>query len=187
MDDKDLKINTIRYLYHGTNQEFDDFDFRKAKLYKDFGRGYYLTSDFAQAQKWAQRKSRKGNRAYVYRYEINEAIPKDWKILELLQYDKEWIDFISKCRIEGMETDHDIIYDRMADSQGDKLSDYLQDYVDNMITADEVIDKIKWADKSNKDQFCFKNEKAVQLLQDRRKCVLEKDMQGRWKITEKEW
>lgn len=51
-----MKISTVKRLYHGTDKEFDTFDFTKAKKFKDFGKGYYLTTDFRQAQKWAQRK-----------------------------------------------------------------------------------------------------------------------------------
>lgn len=50
------KIHQISRLYHGTNKKFDRFNFDKAKSFKDFGKGFYLTTDFNQAQKWAQRK-----------------------------------------------------------------------------------------------------------------------------------
>lgn len=91
-------------------------------------------------------------------------------ILELLQYDKEWIDFISKSRIDGYETDFDIIYDRMADSQYFEIADALQDYTEREITAEDVINRIKWHG-FDADQYCFKSEKAVSLLYNKKLIV----------------
>ena len=180
-----MKINSIKYLYHGTNQEFEAFDFGKAKAFKDFGKGFYLTTNLAQAQKWAQNKGRRENKAYIYRYVVTPVVPDEWKILELLQYDKKWVDFITQCRIEGVETDYDIIYDRMADSHAIDISESLRDYNEDKITADEVISKIKWKDSTKADQFCFKNKRAVQLLKDREVFVWIKDSEGRWKFEER--
>lgn len=185
--DNALKINDVKYLYHGTNQQFEEFDFGKAHPFKDFGKGFYLTSSLAQAQRWAQIKAREEENAYVYRYEVAPINPNEWDVLELLQYNKEWIDFISQCRIKGMETEHDIIYDRMADSYADNLTKYLQDYIMQKTTAENVIEKVKWNEKARKDQFCFKNPKAIQLLQNRKILVLEKEGQDNWVIQERGW
>lgn len=52
-----MHIETIRFLYHGSGVWFDEVDLSYAKGFKDFGAGFYLTSDFNQAQKWAQKSS----------------------------------------------------------------------------------------------------------------------------------
>lgn len=44
-------------LYHGTNQSFDSIDLMKSKPNKDFGRGFYLSADYAQALNMAQIKT----------------------------------------------------------------------------------------------------------------------------------
>ena len=36
-------------LYHGTNTEFEQIDLKKSKPNKDFGQGFYLSADYAQA------------------------------------------------------------------------------------------------------------------------------------------
>ena len=36
-------------LYHGTNMAFDAIDLKKSKPNKDFGQGFYLSADYAQA------------------------------------------------------------------------------------------------------------------------------------------
>ena len=43
-------------LYHGTNVEFGKIDLLKSKPNKDFGRGFYLSADYAQAKDMAEIK-----------------------------------------------------------------------------------------------------------------------------------
>ena len=175
-----MKINRVKRLYHGTDREFDVFDFCFAKSFKDFGKGFYLTTNFQQAQKWAQNKARIKNITYIYSYDIDAIDENEWKILELLQYNQEWVDFITESRITGKESEYDIIYDRMADSQFVEISEILQLYSDSDITAEKVIEKIKWHNHSA-DQYCFKNERALSLLTDKQVIIQYKDNRGIWK------
>lgn len=175
-----MKISKVKRLYHGTDREFDVFDFRFARSFKDFGKGFYLTTHFQQAQRWAQNKARMRDVTYIYSYGINVIDEDKWNILELLQYNQEWVDFITESRITGKESEYDIIYDRMADSQFVEISEILQLYSDSDITAEKVIEKIKWHNHSA-DQYCFKNERALSLLTDKRVIIQYKDNMGRWK------
>ena len=45
-------------LYHGSNIEIDKINFDKCQPYKDFGKGFYLTTMPEQAIKMAKRVSR---------------------------------------------------------------------------------------------------------------------------------
>lgn len=179
-----MKINEIERLYHGTDRCFDEFDFHKAKGFKDFGKGYYLTTNFNQALRWAQRKGSRNSKAYVYSYRVECADAENLKILELLKYDLKWLDFISQNRIYGKDTDYDIIYDRMADSQYTDISELLQAYVQKEKTAEEIIERIKWKEGIIANQYCFKNNEALQLLRDKVVYGLEKDKDGIWTIDE---
>lgn len=178
-----MKISSISRLYHGTEKEFEHFDFKYANDFKDFGSGFYLTTNLKQAQKWAQQKanSRKRNITYIYEYGIEKVKFQEYKILELLEYDEKWLDFITKCRIYGRKTDYDIIYDKMADNRGYRISEILQGYDDNLIVADEAIEAIRWRMQST-DQYCFKTKKALSLLKDRKVIIQKKDKNGIWKI-----
>lgn len=179
------QINNVKYLYHGTNQEFDEFDFNKAKKYKDFGKGFYLTTNYIQAQRWAERKGKKDLRTYIYQYTIKTVDENVWKILELLKYDNQWVEFIAKSRIDGKETDYDIIYDRMADSRVEHISDTLQEYVNRKLSAEDVIKRIKWREERMTDQYCFKNKNALSLLERESTIVLQRDEERRWKVEER--
>ncbi len=43
-------------LFHGSNLEIFDIDFTQCKPYKDFGKGFYLTTIKEQAIRMAQNK-----------------------------------------------------------------------------------------------------------------------------------
>lgn len=175
-----MKISKVKRLYHGTDREFDVFDFCFARSFKDFGKGFYLTTNFAQAQKWPQNKARMRTITYIYSYGLDVINENKWNILELLQYNQKWVDFITESRITGKESEYDIIYDRMADSQFAEISEILQSYNDSEITVEKVIEKIKWHNHSA-DQYCFKNERALSLLTDKQVIIQYKDNRGIWK------
>ncbi len=45
-------------LYHGSNVEIDGIDLSKSMPYKDFGRGFYLTTISDQSKQMAKRTAR---------------------------------------------------------------------------------------------------------------------------------
>lgn len=154
-------------LFHGSSACFFDIQLDKqASPYKDFGRGFYLTSYFLQARKHAMNKARKagGKRAYVYKYEVRGFDPKSYRVLELLEYDRAWLDFIKENRVYGRcsSPDLDIVYDRIADSYGATLDDALRTYAEGKKPASKVIDNIVFPNPG--DQYCFKTGKAIGLL-----------------------
>ena len=60
-------------LYHGTNIMFDEIDLHKSKPNKDFGRGFYLSSDREQALQLAQYKAfQYGGKPILNTYEFDE-------------------------------------------------------------------------------------------------------------------
>ena len=75
-------------LYHGTVHEFTEIDLSKCdNALKDFGTGFYLTSEFRQACSWATTKKGSSNlKARVYRYEVVRDLPENLKIYEFLSY-----------------------------------------------------------------------------------------------------
>ena len=142
-----------------------------------------------QAQKWAQQKAdrEKSSITYIYQYKIKYASFQEYKILELLQYDEKWLDFIADCRIDGKETDYDIIYDKMADNRGKNISQILDKYKKGIISASDAVSSIRWkTEKEEKaDQYCFKTKKALKILNDRLVVMQQKDENGIWKIAER--
>lgn len=60
-------------LYHGSTVEITEIDFSKSKPNKDFGRGFYLSADKAQAEKLAEYKSFQfGGKPILNAFEFDE-------------------------------------------------------------------------------------------------------------------
>ncbi len=173
-----MKLQDRLILYHGTGKYFKIFDLKQARGFKDFGRGFYLTTSYRQAQRWAQVKAEE--EAYIYQYVVEGFCSANWKVLELLQYDEVWIDFITESRLTGKETSYDIIYDRIADNQYFEMSSVLQRYSRKQISSEEAIQKIQWK-YSDGDQYCFKNERVIKLLKRQETYIQRKDAAGIWR------
>lgn len=174
-----MRLKEGLLLYHGTTKEFGEFDIKRARDYKDFGKGFYLTSVFEQAVKWAQKRYSKS--AYVYCYRVGKIEPDQYKILELLEYNKQWLDFIVKNRMNGGTSEYDIVYDKMADNQYENLSEYIAKYYNNEMEASEVLDLIKFKNIC-RDQYCFCTEKAIHLLHREKAIMMFKDEKEKWSI-----
>lgn len=161
------QISKTVHLYHGTTAFFDRPNLDKAKPYKDFGKGFYLTTNLSQAGKWAVRDLDHNNIkhfGYIYEYILEMDALKTLSCLELLTYDEEWIKTITWYRNNlERQPKYDLIYDRMADSRYQELIDILQKYDRHHATAQEVLAIAQFKDTDN-DQYCFKTEKALSCI-----------------------
>ena len=91
-------------LYHTGPVAVPQPDTAHSRDYLDFGKGFYLTTIHEQAVKYAERFKRRQRSAWLNTYEFafEEG---EWKVLRFNQYDREWLDFISKCRAGEDDTD----------------------------------------------------------------------------------
>lgn len=161
----------IKMLYHGTNKYFEQPDLKKACDFKDFGRGFYLTTNEYQAKKQAIRKLNNNDKhqvGFIYEYEFELDNIEDLRVLKLLECNKEWLQFITYFRVNIEKTiDYDLIYDRMADGQRGELPDILNDYRQGKRGFEETIKLIKW-EQQDRDQYCFKTPLALQKIKRKR-------------------
>ena len=164
-------MNKIIHLYHGTTVFFEKPDLKMAKPYKDFGKGFYLTTNLCQAGKWAIRNlipDNIDNCGYIYEYTFNMKSVNSLACLELLTYNIEWVKTISWYR-NNLETKikYDLIYDRMADGNYRELINVLQRYDRKQASIGEVLSVTRFRGVCN-DQYCFKTPKALAYLCDLR-------------------
>jgi hypothetical protein len=61
------ELNQISTLYHGTYDKFDTPSLDFSQPFRDFGRGFYTTTDFNQAQDFAILKSKRNTSQKAYR------------------------------------------------------------------------------------------------------------------------
>ena len=166
-----MRIENGMKLYHGTDAYFGEIQIAgHSSPFRDFGEGFYLTSFFNQARAQAQRKARGRNTAYVYKYEVRSFNQNNYRILELLQYNKAWLDFLKYNRVYGGKEigvpeswqNLDIVYDRMADNTWSTITEDLGRYSRNEMESDEVI--LDLAKSEQWDQYCFKTARSLRLL-----------------------
>lgn len=147
-------------LYHGTGIRFAQIDLSKSKDKRDFGKGFYTTTIFEQAEKWAQNQ-------YI-RYGTENKIVKEYayhsddtlKIKVFKEMDEEWLAFIKKCRIEGgTPHDYDIVQGPVAN---DNTMRTIALYISEIYTAKQAIEQLRFF-KVN-DQISFHTEKALGCL-----------------------
>ena len=85
-------------LYHGSNISFSAIDLSKSVPNKDFGRGFYMTTDKFQAEKFARLKAKrmKTNKGYVEIFRLKNL--DDLLINKFDSANEEWFDFILSNR-----------------------------------------------------------------------------------------
>lgn len=102
-------------LYHGSNQIVREPRILEPNRQMDFGKGFYTTQSYKQAERWAGdvRRKRGADHAHVSEYEYNES-----GRLRVLVFDgptEEWLDFVETNRLKGDSHDYDIAIGPVAD------------------------------------------------------------------------
>ena len=82
-------------LYHSSNMIVEYPDTQHSRKYLDFGRGFYLTSIYDQAVRYAQRFKRRKQQAWLNTYEFTISDESQWNILRFDTYDSRWLDFVA--------------------------------------------------------------------------------------------
>lgn len=149
-------------LYHGSNMAVKEPKLTKSKRLLDFGTGFYLTSDYNQAKKWAVRTMNRREEGVptISIFCIEES---DLKNLELLTFDsanKEWLKYVAMNRTDKSAQDpYDIEIGPVANDQAIRtVNNYLKGY----FTEDIAIQLL--LPQNLKDQYTFKTEKALSIL-----------------------
>ena len=77
-------------LYHGSYVEVSNPDLSYSRENLDFGKGFYTTTDFEQAKKWAQNKKRieKSENSIVSVFVVDDDFleNKDFKIMNFIKH-----------------------------------------------------------------------------------------------------
>lgn len=144
-------------LYHSSNIIVEFPDTMHSRNYLDFGRGFYLTSLYDQAIRYAQRFKRRGQTAWLNTYKISLSEKKLWKIKRFETYDKDWLDFVAQCRNRNDVGDYDMIIGGIAN---DRVIMTLDRYFSNEISQEEALGILRF-EKPN-IQYCIRSERMLQ-------------------------
>lgn len=142
-------------LYHASYMDVKSPDIKHSRDNLDFGKGFYLTSYREQAENYANRFKRRGRRAWLCIYEFEIEI-NSWNILELREYNLNWLDFISKCRAGEDTTTYDIVIGGIAN---DKVIRTLDRYFMGELTKDQALGQLIF-EKPN-IQYCIRSQELI--------------------------
>lgn len=150
-------------LYHGSVSIVENPEIRDSFRTLDFSVGFYTTSSYEQALKWANNKMKQthAKHGYVNVYEFDEErAKKDLKINVFKKDDNKWFDYVYQCRSGILKkTNCDIDIGPVAD---DNVYETIRLYEQERLNVSEAIFRLKA--KKLFDQFTFHTEKSLSYL-----------------------
>lgn len=145
----------ISAMYHGSNSIVDEPGIRVQLYTKDFGQGFYITNNKGRAEDSTLKfKNNRINNVYSYHPEKLEGL--NVKIFK--EIDKEWLDFIAKCR-NGEPHSYDMVEGPMAD---DRLWDYVNGYFAGEWTYQEFMRRARIGRPSH--QICLLTQESLECI-----------------------
>lgn len=150
-------------LYHGSTVTVKCPNIQKGRKATDFGKGFYTTTNFEQAQKWAilKRNRENGKRAIVSVYEAPDNIlDREFSVLHFDGATKEWLEFVVNNRKEKECHRYDLVMGPVAN---DQLYATIRLYEQGVVSADAAIEMLKTHKLFN--QLSFHTERAISLLE----------------------
>lgn len=142
-------------LYHTSDKRIEHPDIRFSRAYLDFGKGFYLTPNKSQAEKYAKRFFREDRPAFLNTFELDENY-KGYTHRTFAEYDGDWLDYIVACRKELSHDTFDIIEGGIAD---DEVFNTLDLYMEELISRNEAIKRLR--KKKPNWQICLCNQKLI--------------------------
>ena len=144
-------------LYHSSNVVVEHPDTRHSRKYLDFGCGFYLTSLYDQAVRYAQRFKRRGQQAWLNTYEFSLYDEPQWNIKRFDAYDEHWLDFVALCRDGKDVGNYDMIIGGIAN---DRVIITLDRYFAGEISQDEALGLLRF--EIPNVQYCIRSERMLQ-------------------------
>lgn len=159
-------------VYHASYKTIDKIDLSFSKVNNDFGKGFYVTTDYNQAKKFAFliAKRKMVDKAYINIYKLVDL--NGLKVLEFKDANIDWLKCVS-CFRSIVQTkdvknykDKDVIIGKVADDNTNFIINaYIRGVfgeVNNKKAIDAAVSGLK-TDKL-KDQLCFKTLPSLKKL-----------------------
>jgi hypothetical protein len=181
-----MSVANKMQLFHGSYARVEQINLAKCQKGKDFGAGFYLTDNEAQAQKFIKTSLLKAKRfglieqlqdfGYVSTFSF-EAQAADLNVVEFAEADGAWLDFVSLNRrgplFDGLDTKlpealfaADVIVGKIANDNTNKvINAYLNGLYGPVGQAHtkEIALSLLLPNRL-KNQYCFLTDKAVSCL-----------------------
>lgn len=166
-------------LYHGSYTVVEKPDLAQCRAGKDFGRGFYLTTDYDQARRFVRssvskavadsRISRQQKHGYVTSYKVDHV--DGLRCREYLEADEEWLRCVSAHRM-GVQHEmnawdaFDVIAGKIAnDNTNVVLGAYLRGLFGEIGSSEAAAFAIgRLIPENLKDQVCLRTQKALESI-----------------------
>lgn len=128
---------------------------------RDFGIGFYLTSDLDQAKIWSIKKVAKLDKGKptVSIYSFDNHNINDLNIKTFIKADKEWYEYVLNNKKIIVSDNYDIVISPIVN---DETYEVINLYIRGILTKNQAISRLKTY--KLKDQFAFKTERALRKL-----------------------
>ena len=143
-------------VYHASKFIIESPDIYHSRDFLDFVKGFYLTSLIEQAKKYAQRFLYQGDKAYLNHYNLDENLDNKFNIKEFGDYNEEWLDFVTLCRLGKLSSKYDMITGGIAD---DKVFNTVDLYFSGNISKEEALKRLKFIHPNH--QICILNQELI--------------------------
>lgn len=176
-------------VYHGTVGIYEDsilnkIDLSKSQLYVDFGKGFYVTSSFKQAEEFSRQRTEKYNRfqkKLKYRYEkynakysepivieftLNKDVLSSFKGI-ILDDIHLWKEFVCNNRLKKQYVlsdfhNHDCIYDYVYGAVADSgIAVKMLEVEKGIISANDLMKNLT---SHKSDQLSFHTDKSLEAI-----------------------
>ncbi|OZI13468.1 hypothetical protein CEW92_01140 [Bacillaceae bacterium SAS-127] len=171
-------MESYLFCYHGTIHRDGEaiqkrIDLSKARYRTDFGKGFYVTNNLKQAERWAIGRAKdemvdgilpSGTVPVVVYFQLDIKKLMSLTTKQFAQPTKEWAEFIFNCRSTGMNNELYHAYDYTTGPLADGRTNILvRKMLKGIISIDEFLDGIKPLHIKN-SQMALHTEAAIQCL-----------------------
>ena len=153
-------------VYHGSTKQITSPDISIGRNKLDFGKGFYVTTLQAQADKWSRRRSKPTRDKPVV--SVYNFTTDGLNILSFGGYTEEWLDFVVLNRAEEAAAHYyDAIYGNIAN---DDVATIINDYI-RLLRRGRVssngksfyLEQLQYSAPNN--QYCVATQKGIGALQ----------------------
>lgn len=152
----------IVILYHGSNVEVSDPRILTSNRSLDFGIGFYTTSSYEQAERWARLQTvrRRSGSPIVSVFDFDENALTSLAVLRFESATAQWLDFVAKNRKGLYQGDlYDLVIGPVAN---DRTMRVISDYINGEIDRETAL--VLLMPQNLSDQFRFGTGKALDSL-----------------------
>lgn len=150
-------------IYHGSTDLVEYPEIRVSENYLDFGTGFYTTTSYEQAERWARIKMRRENKSigYVAIYEFDfETAQSETIIRHFAKAEMEWLQFVVGNRNGNPMNDAvDMHIGPVAD---DNVYRSIRLFETGVLDAEETVKRLKT--EVLQDQWAFHTDKILSYI-----------------------